>query len=105
LLLFFSGDVLYLFIPKTANDMIVYNAGGLHVGIHNYAAQKPESPLFHVRRNFVRQLRSGRQLRKAFPFSGYLFTLGKTPDIGRKTAKLFLNFQKFLGVVNRRLNL
>jgi hypothetical protein len=89
ILLFFSDDIiLCLFILETAGNMVVYNTGGPHGEIHNYAAQKPDRPLFHVRRGFARRFRSDQLFLKAFPFSGYVFTIRKTPDIGRKTAGL-----------------
>lgn len=82
--------------------MIVYHAGGLHVGVTYSGAKKFEAPLFHVFTDGVGYF--GADWRLAYLII-YRLTIGhKAAEVFIKGAKLLLNLNKVLRVGDGRGN-
>ena len=61
--------------------VIVHQSGGLHVGIDDCAADKPESTLLEILRQRVAFWARGRNLRHACPAIHFRFTPDELPNV------------------------
>ncbi len=88
-------------MAKAAGQMIVDHADGLHVGIENGAAQKPEAQLFHLAGDGIGERRVGGHFPNGFPVVDERTPVGEAPDPVAESAVARRRFQKDPGVVYR----
>ena len=87
-----------MLVPKASHQMIVDHADGLHVRVHDRAADKLEAALLEVFAEGVGFLGSCRQvLHTREPILNRL-AAHETPNVLVKRAKFFLNVKKLLGI-------
>ena len=91
-------------MPETVDGVVVDHADGLHEGIADRGADKPEAALFQLLAHCFRSRGFGRDIRQAFPVVAYRFVVDELPDIRIETAEFRLNLEKCLGIGNSRLN-
>ena len=91
-------------MPETIDGVVVDHADGLHEGIADSGADKPEAALFQFLAQGFRIRGFGGDIRQAFPVVAYRFVVDELPDIRIETAELRLNLEKYFGIGNSRLD-
>ena len=71
--------------------MVVHHTGGLHVRIHDGAADKFETPLFQIFAQGLGLYRGGRKIGHRFPAVLNGFAANESPDVGIEAAELLLD--------------
>jgi hypothetical protein len=83
-----------IFMPKTAHQMIVHHARGLHEGVTNRRAHKAKTALLQIFAHGVRFRGSSRDLFVRFPCVQLRPAPDKSPDVSIEGSEFFLDFQE-----------
>src|SRR3970282_1345888 len=92
-------------MSKAGNDMIINHANRLHVCIADCRADELELPFPQSLAHHLRLRRVGGELLQVPPSILYRLTADEPPDEGVETAKLLLDSQKRLCILDGRHNL
>ena len=92
-------------VSVAADQVIVYQAGGLQMGIDDGGAQEFESPLLQIPGNGIGEGGSCRNFRKVCKVVHYLPAIRKTPQVAAKGPVLFLDLQEAPGIGDGGFNL
>ena len=86
-------------MAETVQQVIIYQASGLQVGIDDGGSQELESPLLHVFGYAIGQGCGGGDLLEAFKPVHYLLPLCKSPEVITKVPKFLPDFQEATCVI------
>src|SRR6266403_4698285 len=92
-------------ITETIDEVIVYHADRLHVGIHDRRPHETESAMLKVLAERVGYERSRRNLSHDLPSVELWPSVNEAPAIGVEASELFLDFEKGARVAHGGLDL
>src|SRR6201987_4943754 len=92
-------------ITETIDEVIVYHADRLHVGIHDRRTNETESATFKVLAKRIGLDRSRRNLSHDLPPVKLWLSVNEPPAIGIEASELFLDFEKCACIAHGGLDL
>ena len=89
-------------VPEARHQVVVHHADGLHVGVHDRAADELEAALLEILAERVGFFRGRGQLLHAVEAVLNRPAIDEAPDVFVERAELFLHIEKQAGVGDRR---